>query len=60
LKKEALQKANDELHIKVDTLETKEQEVQSNYEGFEKIGFKVFKGTRKFGQIIRLLKDVIQ
>ena len=57
--KEALQKSNDELHMKLDTFETKKQEVQSKREGFEKIGFKVFKGIGKFGRITKNSKDIL-
>jgi len=38
-KKEALQKSNDEIHMKIDTLETKKQEIQSECEGFLKKWF---------------------
>ena len=45
--------------MKIDTFETKKQEVQSKREGFEKIGFKVFKGTGTFGQITKNSKDIL-
>jgi len=46
--KEALQKSNDELHMKIGTLETKKQEVQSKCECFEKLVLKFSKGRKNW------------
>jgi len=50
--KEALQKSNDELHIKIDPLETEKQELQSTYEDFEKSVLKFSKGKENLDKLL--------
>ena len=50
--KKALQKSSDELHIKIDTLETKKQDVQSKCEGFEKLVLKFSKGQENLEKLL--------
>jgi len=50
--KEALQKSNDELHIKIDSLETKRQDIHSKCEGFEKLVLKFSKGQENSDKLL--------
>ena len=50
--KEALQKSNDELHIKIDPLETEKQELQSKYEDFEKLVLRFSKGQENLDKLL--------
>ena len=52
--KEALQKSNDELHIKIDTLEIYKQPVQSKCEDFEQLVLKLSHGQENLTNYLAL------